>query len=375
VIPSYRVDGPDGAPLLLLANSLGTTSAMWDPQIPVLSGRFRVVRYEHRGHGGQPAPPGPYTIEQLAGDVLDLLDAMGEARASLCGISLGGMVAMWLGAHAAERVERLVLGCTAAQLPPAEQWAERAARVRSSSPASLLDALLGRWFTPGFADRRPDVAHLVAGMLGAADAEGYAGCCEAIGAMDQRDDLAGIAAPTLVIAGAADPVVPPSAALALHEGIAGSTLVVLSGAAHLANIEQPERFTAAVVDHIAGPPLERGRRVRRQVLGDAHVDRSEASATSFTAPFHELLTRYAWGEIWTRPGLDRATRSSITLALLVALGRFDELPLHVRGARRNGLSPDQIGEVLLHSAVYCGIPAANSAFAVAQRVLAEDPDG
>jgi 3-oxoadipate enol-lactonase / 4-carboxymuconolactone decarboxylase len=374
VLPSYRIQGPDGAPLLVLANSLGTTSAMWEPQLPVLTGWFRVVRYEHRGHGGTVAPPGPYTIEQLGGDVLDLLDAVGEERASLCGLSLGGMVAMWLAAHAPERVEQLVLCCTAPQLPPAEQWAQRAATVRASGAMGLLDALMGRWFTPGFVSRRPDVAGLVAGMLGAADAEGYAGCCEAIGTMDQRDDLASIDAATLIIAGAADPVAPPATALAMHERIAGSSLVVLR-AAHLANIEQPERFTAALVDHLAGPPGERGRRVRREVLGDAHVDRSEAAATSFTAPFQDLITRYPWGDIWARPGLDRATRSSITLAMLVALGRFDELPLHVRGARRNGLSPEQIGEVLLHSAVYCGVPAANSAFAIAQRTLSEDTDG
>jgi 3-oxoadipate enol-lactonase / 4-carboxymuconolactone decarboxylase len=374
MLPSYRIDGPSTAPVLVLANSLGTTSAMWGPQLPVLSGRFRVVRYEHRGHGGTPAPPGPYTIEQLGGDVLDLLDAVGAERASLCGLSLGGMVAMWLAAHVPERVERLVLCGTAPQLPPASQWAERAATIRASTPSVLLDALMGRWFTPGFGQRRPDVAELVASMLGLAASEGYAGCCEAVGAMDQWNDLASIAAPTLIIAGAQDPVAPPAMALAMHQRIAGSSLVVLR-AAHLANIEQPERFTAAVVDHLAGPPVERGRQVRREVLGDAHVDRSEAAVTGFTAPFHDLLTRYAWGDIWTRPGLDRATRSCITLAMLVALGRFDELALHVRAALRNGLSPDQIGEVLLQSAVYCGIPAANSAFAVAQRTLSEDADG
>jgi 3-oxoadipate enol-lactonase/4-carboxymuconolactone decarboxylase len=374
VLPSYRIDGPEGAPLLVLANSLGTTSAMWEPQLGVLTGRFRVVRYEHRGHGGRPAPPGPYTIEQLAGDVLEVLDAVGEERASLCGLSLGGMVAMWLAAHAGERVERLVLCCTAPHLPPAGQWAERAATVRAAGALGLLDALMGRWFTPGFAAGRPDVARLVAGMLATADAEGYASCCEAIGAMDQRDDLASIDASTLIIAGAADPVAPPASALAMQERIAGSSLVVLR-AAHLANIEQPERFTAALVDHLAGPPVERGRRVRREVLGDAHVDRAEEAETSFTAPFYDLIIRYAWGDIWTRPGLDRATRSSITLAMLVAQGRFDELPLHVRGARRNGLSPEQIGEVLLHCAVYCGVPAANSAFAIAQRSLSETTDG
>jgi 3-oxoadipate enol-lactonase len=182
VVPSYRIDGPDGAPLLVLANSLGTTSAMWEPQLRLLTGWFRVLRYEHRGHGGTSVPPGPYTIEQLGDDVLDLLDAVREPRASLCGLSLGGMVAMWLAAHAPERVERLVLCCTAPRLPPAELWAERAATVRQSGPQVLLDALMGRWFTPGFAARRPELARLVAGMLGTVDAEGYAGCCEAIGA-------------------------------------------------------------------------------------------------------------------------------------------------------------------------------------------------
>jgi 3-oxoadipate enol-lactonase / 4-carboxymuconolactone decarboxylase len=374
MLPAYQVDGPQGAPVLVLANSLGTTSAMWEPQLRPLTGLFRVVRYEHRGHGGTPTPLGPYTIGQLGGDVVDLLDAVGAERASLCGLSLGGMVAMWLASHVPERVERLVLSCTAPQLPPAAQWAERAATVRASAPSALLDAVMGRWFTPAFVQRRPDVTGLVAAMLGAASAEGYAGCCEAIGAMDQRDDLSAIAAPTLIIAGAEDPVVPPATAVAMHERIGGSSMVVLR-AAHLANIEQPERFAAAVIDHLAGTPVERGRRVRREVLGDDHVERSESGATSFTAPFHDLLTRYAWGDIWTRPGLDRASRSLITLAMLVALGRFDELALHIRGALRNGLSSDQIGEVLLQSAVYCGVPAANRAFAVAHEVLSEDGTG
>jgi 3-oxoadipate enol-lactonase/4-carboxymuconolactone decarboxylase len=368
----WRVDGPEAAPLLVLANSLGTTSDMWEPQLPVLTGRFRVLRYEHPGHGGAPSGPGPYTIEQLAGGVLALLDALGEQRASMCGLSLGGMVAMWLAAHQPERIDRLVLCCTAPRLAPPEQWLARAATVRASGTDVLLDTLLGRWFTPDFLERRPDVPRLLAAMLAATDPEGYAGCCEAIAAMDQRDDLASITAPTLILAGEADPVAPPATALDMHQRVAGSSLVVLPDAAHLANVEQPERFTAAIVDHLAGPQLERGRRVRREVLGDAHVDRSEAALTTFTAPFQDLISRYAWGEIWTRPGLDRRTRSSITLAMLVALGRFDELALHVRAARRNGLSPDEIGEVLLQAAIYCGVPAANTAFAVAQRTLAEE---
>lgn len=376
MLPPYRVEGPGGAPFLVLSNSLGTSSAMWDAQVPALAQRFRVVRYEQRGHGGTPAPaPGPYSLADLGGDVVDLLDHLGAESAHLCGVSLGGMVAMWLAAHHPGRVGGLVLACTAPRLPPPGQWAERARAVRDGGTAGLVGPSLGRWFTPGFLESHPELASAVAGMLAEADPEGYAGCCEAIGAMDLGEELGRIRAPTLVLAGAEDPVCPPPVALALQQSIARSALAVLAGASHLANIEQPDRFGAAVAEHLAGPALQQGRRARRQVLGDAHVDRSEARATPFMAPFLDLITRYAWGEIWTRPGLDRPTRSCITLAMLVALGRFDELPLHVRGALRNGLSEDQIGEVLLQSAIYCGVPAANSAFAVARRVLEEGDDG
>jgi 3-oxoadipate enol-lactonase/4-carboxymuconolactone decarboxylase len=374
LIPRYVVDGPDGAPVVVLANSLGTSSALWARQVPHLAQHLRVVRYEHPGHGGSAAPPGPYTVADLGADLLELLDHLAVERASLCGVSLGGMVSMWAAAKHPERVERLVLAGTAACLPPAETWYERATAVRAQGTGFLLDTLLARWFTPGFTDRRPDVAAEVAAMLAAVDPEGYAACCEAIAVMDQRQALDAIVAPTLVIAGASDPVTPPATALGLHEAIAGSALRVLPDAAHLANIEQADQFTAAVLEHLLGLAADRGRRMRRAVLGDAHVDRSAAAATPFTQPFIELITRYAWGEIWTRPGLDRRTRSFITLAMLVALGRHDELALHVRAARRNGLTPDEIGEVLLHTAVYAGVPASNTALAIAQRVLAEEEE-
>jgi 3-oxoadipate enol-lactonase/4-carboxymuconolactone decarboxylase len=372
LLPPHTIDGPDGAPVVVLANSLGTSGAMWAAQLGPLAQHRRVVRYEHRGHGGSPAPASPYSIADLGGDVIDLLDHLEVERASVCGVSLGGMVAMWLGARHPDRVDRLVLACTAAHLPPAEGWYERATTVRAEGTGVLLAALLGRWFMPGFVERRPDAAADVETMLAACAPEGYAGCCEAIATMDQRSQLAAITAPTLVMAGSADPVTPPATALTLHEAIAGSALTVVPAAAHLANIEQPDRFNAAMLDHLLDPVVTRGRRTRREVLGDAHVDRSAATASAFNAPFVDLITRYAWGEIWTRPGLDRATRSCITLAMLVALGRFDELALHVRAARRNGLSDDAIGEVLLQTAIYAGVPAANSAFAVAQRVLSED---
>jgi 3-oxoadipate enol-lactonase / 4-carboxymuconolactone decarboxylase len=369
-VPAYTVDGPSDAPVLLLGASLGTTGDIWGPQLPALTARFRVVRWAHPGHGGSPgAGPPLATIADHGAAVLALLDHLGAATASLAGISLGGIVALWVAVNAPERVDRLALCCTSAHLPPVEGWHERAAGVRANGTGPLLDALLGRWFTAGFPERRPDVAGLVQSMLRTVDSEGYARCCEAIAGMDQRADLAMVMAPTLVLAGREDPVCPPAMALALHEGIAGSSLVVLPGAAHLANLEQPEAFTGALVDHLADPPVTRGFATRRAVLGDAHVDAALAATTPFTAAFQDLITRYAWGEVWTRPGLDRARRSCITLAMLVALGRFDELEMHVRAARRNGLSADEIGEVLLQTTVYCGAPAARSAFAAAERAL------
>lgn len=357
------------APWLVLSNSLGTTSDMWEPQMSMLRARFRVVRYEHRGHGGTVAPPHAFSVEDLGSDMLDVLDAVGADRANLVGLSLGGTVAMWLAANHPERVDKLVVAASKACWPPSQAWQDRSDLVRSEGTLALLDTLLGRWFTEPFAGGRPELRSKVAAMLGSADPEGYAGCCGALGEVDLREDLSAIQAATLVLVGGTDPAVSIADAVDLAEAIPGSSLQVISPAAHLLNVEQPERFTAAVIDHIAGSVLERGSRTRREVLGDAHVDRAESAATTLGGPFSDFITRYAWGDIWTRPGIDRRTRSFITVAILVALGRLEELELHLVAARRNGLTDDEITEVLLHAAIYAGVPAANSAFAVARRVL------
>ncbi len=365
----HLLEGPEDAPMLVIANSLGTTLRMWDDQAPALQARFRLLRYDHRGHGGSPVPPGPYKIEDLGRDVLALLDRLGVERVSFCGLSIGGMVGMWLAGEAPERIERLVLCCTSARLAP-DAYDSRARTVRTGGIGAIADEVLERWFTPAFRESRPETVEWAGRMLLGTPAEGYAGCCEAIRDMDLRSRLGEIRAPTLVIAGADDPAIPPDHAELIHGSIPDARLLVIPLAAHLANVEQPETVTQAILDHLV-PVQDRGMRVRREVLGDDYVDAAVARTTDFTADFQDLITRYAWGEIWTRPGLDRRMRSAITLTALVAQGRLEELEIHVRAALRNGLSPDEIKEVLLHSAIYCGAPAANSAFAVAQRVLAE----
>lgn len=366
---SYRLDGPRDAPVLLLGSSLGTTLGLWEPQLAAFTAHVRVLRFDLPGHDGSAAPAGPYTIARLAGGVLALADALGVDRFSYCGISLGGMIGMWLAAHHPARVDRLVLAATAPVLGPAGGWTERAATVRRDGTGVLTGTLLDRWLPGAYRSAHPDVVEGVASMIGTCDAEGYAGCCEAIARMDQRASLASIVAPTLVVAGADDPATPPATCLELAEAVPGAAFACLPGASHLVNLPDPERFAALVVDHVAGPPASRGTAARRSVLGDAHVDRAAAAASGFSAPFQDLITRYAWGEIWSRPALDRRTRSAVTLAMLVALGRADELAFHLPAAVRNGLDPEEVREVLLQTAVYAGVPAAREAFLMAERVL------
>ena len=242
------LEGPAGAPAVVLGNSLGTTRTVWEPQQALLRRHFRLLRYEHRGHDGSPAPAGPYTIGQLGADVLALLDGYGIERAAYCGISLGGMVGLWLAANAPGRIAALGLCCTSAYLPPASLWAERARLVRSAGMGAIARQMVaGRWFTPAFAAREPSVpASFVAGVE-ATDPEGYAGCCEAIAAMDLRPSLASITAPTLVIAAAEDPATPPWHGAVIASGIAGARLHVVRGAAHLANVSAPDEVGSALL--------------------------------------------------------------------------------------------------------------------------------
>lgn len=256
VRPHATADGPDGAPVLVLGSSLGTTGEMWRPQLGPLTAHFRVVRYDHAGHGGSAPPSAPYTIAGLGAGLLALLDDLGLGRVSYAGLSLGGMVGMWLAAYAPERVERLALLCTSPLLGPAEGWRERAETVRRHGTGAVADAVVSRWFTPAFAATRPEVVAAHRAMLAATPAAGYAACCEAIGAMDLRPDLPRIVAPTLVVAGADDPATPLPHAEVIAGLIPGARLRVVESAAHLASVEQPETVTRLLLNHLlpAGGP-------------------------------------------------------------------------------------------------------------------------
>ena len=248
---AYRVDGIETGRVLVLSSSLGTTSALWDAQIPALEKDFRIVRYDHPGHGGSDVPERPVTIESLAMGVVELLDDLELARVSFCGLSLGGMVGMALARDAPERVDRLVLCCTAAYLGPPEGWHERARIVRAGGTAAIADKVLERWFTERFRREQTAAAAGFREQLEGITPEGYAACCEAIAGWDARTGLDAIRARTLVIAGAEDIATPPDDAAFLAESIPESELVVLPGAAHLANAEQPELFDRALLEFLS----------------------------------------------------------------------------------------------------------------------------
>lgn len=359
--------GPADAPAILLLHSLGTSAAVWDPILPALTD-FRVLRPDMRGHGHTAATPGPYSIDLLAHDALAVLQQLGIDRVAVVGLSIGGLIAQQLAYLAPSRIAALVLMDTALAIPPASLWSERAASVRASGMAAVVEGVLARWLTPAApAHTVEQLRH----MILATEPEGYAGCCEAIAAADFHSQSGNIGAPTLVIVGADDPATPIASAEALRDTISGARLEIIPNASHIPTAEQPAAIAGALLRFLGPDAYRAGMRTRRQVLGDTHVDRSVQAITDFDRGFQRFITESAWGGVWTRPHFDHRTRSIVTLALLAGLGREEEFKLHVRATRNTGATAEDIAELLLHVAVYAGVPAANSAMRIAKQILAE----
>lgn len=388
-ITAVRLGGSPARPLLVLGPSLGTSArALWSSCAAELSSSFEVLAWDLPGHGSNVAEAKPFTVAELAAGVLAMVDDMlaerGEQGTSFAyaGDSAGGAVGLQLMLDAPDRIDAAVLLCTGATIGQPDAWHDRAATVRASGTPVVLEQSAAIWFAPGFLEREPDTGATLLHSLQDADREGYALVCEALAAFDVRHQLHEITTPVLAIAGAHDVPTPPSSLEEIAAGVKHGRLVVLDDVAHLAPAERPDEVARLIREHVAGEPdtapsptvaevQEAGMAVRREVLGNAHVDRAVASTTDFTADFQDFITQYAWGSVWTRPGLDRRSRSLITLTALVARGHHEELAMHLRAARTNGLTNDEIKELLLQTAIYCGVPEANTAFRIAQDVLAE----
>jgi 3-oxoadipate enol-lactonase/4-carboxymuconolactone decarboxylase len=359
----YRISGREDAPVLILSHSLGQDHGMWDAQVADLARHFRVVRYDTRGHGASSVTPGDYTLERLGKDALALADAIGAAQFAFCGVSLGGMIGQWLAANAPDRVTAVVLANTSPK-PEAERMEARRQTVLAEGMGSVADAVMSRFFSPRLLAANPPAVADARRTLLATNPVGYAGCCAAIRDMDLTPVLARIRVPTLIVDGELDVSLPWTGhGAVLAQRIPGARVAHLA-AAHLSNIETPRAFTAALFAFLLPPvdAADAGPRTRRAALGDAHVDRAIASAAETSPAFQDMITRYAWGGIWGRPGLDWRTRRLLVMAITAATGRWDEFRLHVRSGLARELEWCDVEEALMQTAIYAGVPAANTAF-------------
>ena len=374
--------GPVDGPLILLGPSLGTSAAtLWGGVADRLVPRARVVGWELPGHG-RSAPAAAFTIADLAAAVLALADRLGAQTFHYAGDSVGGAVGLQVALDAPHRLSTATLMCTGAVIGTPDGWHERAATVRADGIAPIVAAAPQRWFAPGFVERHPGVAAALLDSLSRTDPQSYAWTCEALAGFDVARRLTEIAIPVLAVAGRDDVPTPPESLQRIATGVSNGELVVLDGVAHLAPAEAPDRVAALIARNVGLSPApaagtvddvyRAGMAVRREVLGDAHVDRATAATTDLTADFQRMITEYAWGGIWTRPGLDRRSRSMITLTALIARGHHEEFAMHLRAARRNGLTDEEIKELIMQTAIYCGVPDANSAFRIAADVLSDD---
>lgn len=376
----WKLEGADDKPALVLLNSIGTDLSLWDAAMPALLAAFRVLRLDTRGHGASDAPDGDYTLAQLAGDAVAAMDAAGLDKAAIAGVSLGGMIAMELALTRPERVSALALICTSATMDRAA-WQDRMTKVRTGGTAAIADLAMQRFLSPAFTAGQPAIAESVRRSLVGMAREGYAGAGAAIRDMDLVGRLSHLSCPTLIVVGERDASTP----FAGH----GENLVAAIPAArlarldcgHLAPLEAPAALAGALRGFLSPGPdvadsaealFEAGLKNRRRVLGDAWVDRSLAGRTPFNAEFQAMITRIAWQEIWSRPGLDDRTRRLLVIAITASLGRWEEFRLHVRaGLTRSGFTQDDLKEVLMQTAIYAGVPAGNTAFAEAAAVMKE----
>jgi 3-oxoadipate enol-lactonase / 4-carboxymuconolactone decarboxylase len=364
--------GPDAAPVILLGPSLGTSAAtLWGGVARTLSRHARVIGWDLPGHG-RSGPAEPFTVAELAAAVLTLADRHDVGTFHYAGDSAGGAVGLQLGLDAPQRIATATLLCTGAVIGSPQGWRDRAATVRADGIGPMVASAPDRWFAAGFAEREPGISAALLDSLLHTDPECYALTCEALAEFDLTQRLSEIGTPVLAVAGSDDVPTPPESLQHIAAGVVEGRFVVLDGIGHLAPAEAPNRVAELIADHAAlshTSGYDAGMTVRREVLGDAHVDRATAAITDLTADFQRFITEYAWGAIWTRPGLDRRSRSMITLTALIARGHHEEFAMHLRAARRNGLTDDEIKELIMQTAIYCGVPDANTAFRIASDVL------
>ena len=374
----WRLEGPPERPAVVLLNAIGTDMALWDRLVPLLLPHFQILRFDARGHGASDAPPGDYSFEMLAHDVIAVMQAASLPRAVMAGVSLGGMIAMETVLRFPEHVAALVLICTSASIDRV-LWSERVRSVRAGGVAAIADAAMTRFLPPQFSAAHPDQVASVRRTL--VSTQGYAGAAAAIRDGELQGRLDSIEVPTLIVSGNHDVSMPYSPHSEALLAAIGSSTSMRIDAGHLAPLEAPHALAQAIHEFCsAGSEAQRAAQVlyeaglvnRRRVLGDEWVDCALANRTSIDTEFQEMITRIAWHEVWGRAGLDERTRRLLVLAVTASLGRWEEFSLHARaGLTQGGFTRHELKEVLMQLAIYAGVPAANTAFAHASQIIAD----
>lgn len=368
---NYKLQGTPNSPVLVLSNSLGSEMMMWDELILHLLPYFRVLQYDTRGHGGSKNEINieGYSIELLGEDVLDLLNQLNIETAFFCGLSMGGLIGQYLGINHPQRFKKIVLSNTGAKIGNEERWNSRIETILKKGLEAIVEDTMERWFTDDYRKLNLEKVAATHAMFLRSDVQGYSNCCSAIRDADFRENLQNLEVETLVITGDEDPVTNVEQAEFLVKNIPNASIKVLH-ARHLSATELPFEFAQILITFFVGEStFQKGMHVRRSVLGNEHVDRANIKINDFNADFQSFITNYAWGEIWTRPGLSKNNRSLITMAMLIALNRPTEFKMHVKAAINNGVTVDEIKEVIMQSALYCGLPAANDALHLAQEIF------
>ena len=374
---AYRLMGSEVNPLIVLAHPLGMSQAVWDDVIPALLPRYRVLTWDLPGHGASQAVSGrQVTPAALADEVLALAALAGAQRFHFVGTSIGGVVGQQLVAAHAERLLTATLTNTGAVIGHPDLWNTRAERVRQEGLAAMSQEIVPRWFAPAAFEASPALKAGWCTQMGRGDDESYAQLCEMLGRDTFIGKLSGQKVKVQLLGGSEDMATPPATLKALATELDGAPLEILDGVGHVPSIEVPALFAHKLLALLAtdlgdvanqGVAYATGLETRKQVLGEEHVARSTANANSLDTPFQQMITRFAWGELWSNEDLTRRERSMITTGILAALGR-EELSLHLKTAKRIGLTEAELRQVLMHVAIYGGVPAANHAFALAKEL-------
>lgn len=379
-----KTNSESAAPALVLINSLGTDFRIWDEFLIHLGHQGEVLTYDKRGHGLSGVGNEQYSIDLHMRDLAALMDSQSIKNAVICGVSVGGMIAMALQAVRPDLVSGLILCDTAPRIGDAQTWQERINTIEANGIEGIADTVMSRWFSAGFQANFPEAVAGYRNLLCRTPLDGYIGTCAAIRDADLTCQAVQIDVPVLCVAGEDDQSTPPELVEEMANLIPNAKYERVGNCGHLPSLEQPEYLAHLVRQAISRWPnridqrelrqseiYKQGMQTRRRVLGDTHVNAAEVQKNSFDAPFQELITEAAWGHVWSRHNWTLRERSIVTIALLAALGHLDEVAMHVRAARNTGATREDISEALLHTAIYAGVPAANSAIKVVKNVFAQ----